>query len=400
MRKIYTVNETRWKDNQSLMRMKIFFVLNLIWCLPISVFAQEGSYDGLNNNLSNLYRLSQAKTFSISPENLTGEKGKGGMAKQGTASDAARDLGQGWKVNPFIIIEPGKTFTLGDINGQGAIQHIWMTPTGNWRFSILRMYWDDETTPSVEAPVGDFFAMGWGKYAQISSLAVCVNPGSAFNSYWVMPFRKKARITMENLDTTPMRLYYQIDYTLTQVPKDAAYLHAQFRRVNPLPEKDVYTIIDNIKGKGHYVGTYLAWGVNNNGWWGEGEIKFYMDGDKEFPTICGTGTEDYFCGSYNFENRDKKQYQEFTTPYAGLAQVIRPDGLYQSQQRFGLYRWHIVDPVRFESELRVTIQALGWKSGGRYLPLRDDIASVAYWYQVEPHASFPKLPNKEQLEVN
>jgi hypothetical protein len=371
---------TNWKEDRSLMLAKSFFVLSLMLCATLTALAQEDSYDGLDNNLSNLYRVSRAKTFSISPENLTGEKGKGGMAKQGNASDAARELGQGWKVNPFIIIEPGKTFTLAEITGQGAIQHIWMTPTGNWRFSIIRMYWDDEATPSVETPAGDFFAMGWGKYAQISSLAICVNPGSAFNSYWVMPFRKKARITMENLDGTPMRLYYQIDYTLTQ--------------------KEVYTIIDNIKGKGHYVGTYLAWGVNSNGWWGEGEIKFYMDGDQQFPTICGTGTEDYFCGSYNFENQEKKQYQEFTTPYSGLAQVIRPDGLYQSQQRFGLYRWHIADPVRFESDLRVTIQALGWKSAGRYLPLRDDIASVAYWYQVEPHAPFPKLPNKDQLEVN
>jgi hypothetical protein len=382
------------------MRLKIFILFGLMLCTPLSAFAQEGSYDGLDNNLSNLYRVSRARTFSISPENLTGEKGKGGMAKEGNASDAARELGQGWKINPFIIIEPGKTFTLAEITGQGAIQHIWMTPTGNWRFSIIRMYWDDEAAPSVETPAGDFFAMGWGKYAQISSLAVCVNPGSAFNSYWVMPFRKKARITMENIDAEPMRLYYQIDYTLTQVPKDAAYFHAQFRRVNPLPEKEVYTIVDNIKGKGHYVGTYMAWGVHNNRWWGEGEIKFYMDGDQQFPTICGTGTEDYFCGSYNFENQEKRQYQEFTTPYSGLAQVIRPDGLYQSQQRFGLYRWHIPDPVRFESDLRVTIQALGWKGRGKYLPLRDDIASVAYWYQVEPHAAFPKLPNKDQLEVN
>src|SRR5205085_8253347 len=197
----------------------------------------------------------------------------------------------------------------------------------------------------VEVPVGDFFAMGWGKYAQISSLAICVNPGSAFNSYWVMPFRKKAKITMENLDVTPMRLYYQMDYTLTQVPKDAAYFHAQFRRTNPLPEKEVYTIVDNLKGKGHYIGTYLAWGSNSNGWWGEGEIKFFMDGDKDFPTICGTGTEDYFGGAWNFEH-PKGQYGIFTTPYSGLAQVIKPDGLYVSQQRFGLYRWHIADPIR------------------------------------------------------
>jgi len=354
----------------------------------------------LGGTLADLYRLSNAKTRSISPENLTGAKGQGGMATTGTASEAARDLGQGWKVNPFVIIEPGATFTLGEITGSGAIQHIWMTPTGNWRQSILRMYWDGETQPSVETPVGDFFTMGWGAYAQVSSLAICVNPGSAFNSFWVMPFRKGARITIENRNTEAARFYYQIDYTLSDVPADAAYFHAQFRRVNPLPYKQAYTIIDGIKGRGQYVGTYIAWGVNNNGWWGEGEIKFYMDGDRDFPTINGTGTEDYFLGSYNFENRAKKQYQEFTTPYSGLIQVIKPDGLYQSQQRFGLYRWHIVDPIRFDSDLRVTIQALGWRSGGRYLPLMDDIASVAYWYQTEPHAAFPALPARDALEVN
>jgi hypothetical protein len=380
-------------------KMRCVLLGFLLFCAPFFATAQENAFDGLAGNISNLYRLSNAKSRSISPENLTGEKGKGGMAKEGTASREARDLGQGWKVNPYVIIQPGQTFTLGEINTAGAIQHIWMTPTGNWRYSILRMYWDGETEPSVEAPVGDFFAMGWGKYAPISSLAVCVNPGSAFNSYWPMPFRKKAKITMENLDAEPMRLYYQIDYTESAVPSDAAYFHAQFRRTNPLPYKQVYTIIDNIKGKGQYVGTYMAWGVHNNGWWGEGEIKFYMDGDKEFPTINGTGTEDYFNGSYNFENKEKKQYEPFTTPYSGLAQVIKPDGLYISQQRFGLYRWHIMDPVRFESDLRVTIQALGWRSNRTYLPLMDDIASVAFWYQTEPHAPFPKLPEKDKLGI-
>jgi len=381
------------------MRFKVALILASL-LVALTAVAQDVSHNGVGNTLGDLYRLSDAKTLSVSPENPTGEKGKGGMAVQGTASHEARELGQGWKVNPFVIIEPGKTFVLADVSGPGAIQHIWMTPTGNWRYSILRMYWDDEKEPSVEVPVGDFFAAGWGKYARVSSLAVAVNPGSAFNSYWTMPFRKRARITMENLDREPMRLYYQIDYASTQIPKDAAYFHAQFRRVNPVPYKQVYTIVDNIKGKGHYVGTYMAWGVHNSGWWGEGEIKFYMDGDKDFPTINGTGTEDYFCGSYNFENKEKRQYEEFSSPYSGLPQVIRPDGLYQSQQRFGLYRWHIPDPIRFETDLRVTIQALGWRDGGRYLPLQDDIASVAYWYQTEPHASFPKLPSKDQLEIN
>ena len=356
-------------------------------------------FNGLSMNLGNLSRLSNAQTRSISPENFSGEKGKGGMATEGTGADCARDLGQGWKISPSVSIKAGETFEIADIEGPGAIQQIWMTPTGNWRFSILRFYWDDQEHPAVECPVGDFFACGWGRFAQVSSLAICVNPGSAFNCYWEMPFRKRCRITMTNIADEDMRLYYQINYTLTDVPEDRAYFHAQFRRTNPLPYKDVYTIVDGIQGKGHYVGTYMAWGVNNNGWWGEGEIKFYLDGDTEFPTICGTGTEDYFCGSYNFENKETGQYQEFTTPYAGLHQVIRPDGVYRSQMRFGLYRWHITDPVRFERDLKVTIQALGWRSGGRYLPLQDDIASVAYWYQTLPTTLFPVLADRDELEV-
>ncbi|OGD22575.1 MAG: hypothetical protein A2Y69_00795 [Candidatus Aminicenantes bacterium RBG_13_59_9] len=352
--------------------------------------------------MGNLSRLSKAQTRSISPENFTGEKGKAGMSVDGPALKAARDLGQGWKVSPYVKIEPKTTFVIADVKGEGAIQQIWMTPAGAWRFAILRFYWDGETAPSVECPIGDFFACGWGRYAQVSSLAVCVNPGSAFNCYWQMPFRKGFKVTLENIADDTFTLYYQINYALTDVPDDAAYFHAQFRRVNPLPYKNVYTIVDGIKGWGHYIGTYMAWGVNNNGWWGEGEIKFYLDGDRDFPTICGTGTEDYFCGSYDFDTKRADgtvHYTEHTTPYSGLAQVIRGDGHYDVSQRFGLYRWHIMDPIRFEKDFKVTIQALGWRSGGRYLPMQDDISSVAYWYQQEPHAPFPKLPEKDYLEI-
>ena len=384
---------------------KIVFLISAVF-LSLSIFAQNYPYNGLDNSMSNLFRLSNAKSRSISPENFTGEKGKGGMAdikdkdvrNVANAAYAARDLGQGWKVNPYIRIEPKETITIAEIEGPGAIQHIWMTPTGNWRFTIMRIYWDDEKEPSVECPVGDFFGMGWGVYAPLTSLSVCVNPGSAFNCYWTMPFRKKCKITMENInDQEPMVLYYQIDYTLTEVPEDAGYFHAQWRRTNPNTTSD-YTIVDNIKGKGHFVGVYMAWGANNNGWWGEGEIKFFMDGDSRFPTICGTGTEDYFCGSYNFDREG--QYKEFSTPYSGLHQVIRPDGAYRSQERFGLYRWHITDPIRFDKDLRITIQDLGWRHGGRYLPLKSDISSVTYWYQTEPHNKFPQLPTWEKLEVN
>ena len=353
-------------------------------------------YNGLNLSLGNLSRLSKAKTRSISAENFTGEKGKGGMATEGTGAHSGRELGQGWKISPSVEIKSGQTFTVADIEGPGAIQQIWMTPTGTWRHSILRMYWDNEETPSIETPVGDFFGQGWGKYAHLNSLPVCVNPGSAFNCYWEMPFRKHCRITLTNIDDKSMVLYYQVNYTLTDVPDNAAYLHSQYRRVNPLPDKELYTIIDGIRGKGHYVGTYMAWGANSKGWWGEGEIKFFMDGDTQFPTICGTGVEDYFCGSYSFEVNGK--YQEFTTPFVGMHQVILPEEG-KTQHRFGLYRWHIMDPIRFEQDLRVTIQALGWQSEDRYLPLKDDIASVAFWYQAEPHSPFPALPPREKLDV-
>ena len=357
-------------------------------------------FNGLGLSLNGLARLSDAQSRSISPENFGGEPGRGGMATEGTGARAARDLGRGWKVSPSVRIGAGETFTLADIAGPGALQHIWLTATGNWRFSILRMYWDQAATPAVECPAGDFFACGWGRYAQVSSLAVCVNPRSGFNCYWEMPFRAHCRVTLTNLADEAMTLYYQIDYALAAVPDDAAYFHAQFRRANPLPYGEVYRVLDGVHGQGHYVGTYLAYGVNAGGWWGEGEMKFYLDGDDEFPTICGTGTEDYFGGSYDFDlGPEQGGYHEFTTPYSGLPQVLRPDGLYASQTRFGMYRWHIVDPIRFKRDLRVTLQSLGWRGDGRYLPRQDDIASVAYWYQAPPAAEFPALPGRDALEI-
>ena len=361
-------------------------------------------FNGLGMGLGALPRLSTAQTRSISAENPTGDKGRGGMATEGTGAIPARELGQGWKVSPSITIAGRETVTLADIAGPGAIQHIWLTVHPQyWRSLVWRISWDGETTPSVETPLGDFFCSGWCERCNISSLPVAVNPAGGFNAYWEMPFRQNARISIENLSPDPVpALYYQIDYTLTDVPEDRAYLHAQWRRSNPLPSMEAHTLLDGVRGQGHYVGTYLAWGVNNTGWWGEGEIKFYLDGDGEWPTICGTGTEDYFGGAWNFEH-PPGQYGVYSTPFLGLPQVIRPDGLYRSQQRFGMYRWHVMDPIRFQEDLRVTIQALGWRSSlegqRRYLPLQDDIASTAFWYQTEPHAQFPALPGFNDLEV-
>ncbi|PZE19834.1 glycoside hydrolase family 172 protein [Paenibacillus xerothermodurans] len=369
-------------------------------------------FNGLEMNLGNLSLLSNAKTRSISAENFNGDKGKGGMAAEGTGAHCARDLGVGWKVSPSVSIKPGEVFTLADIQGPGAVQSMWITGYVGRDF-ILRMYWDGNENPAVECPLADFFASGWmqsselshfgGPHGQISSLPVAVNPNKGLNCFWVMPFRKHCRITLENLHPAKERIcYYQINYTLTDVPHNAAYFHAQFRRSNPLPHLQDHVIVDGVKGRGHYVGTALVVGLNGaNNWWGEGEIKFFMDGDTDYPTICGTGTEDYFGGAYDWDVEGK--YTTYTTPFLGMHQVIQPDGHYISQQRFAMYRWHVMDPIRFEQDFKVTIQDLGWRSekgpDRRYLARQDDIASVAYWYQVAPAAPFPPLPDRDGLEI-
>ncbi len=348
--------------------------------------------------MNNLYMLSDFKSRSISAENFTGEKGMAAMATEGTGANAARELGQGWKVSPSIRIPAGETFVLADVQGEGMINHIWMTDTYKMnRRLVLRMYWNGSEVPSVEAPLHDFFAVAdYQSMPLVNSLAVCVNPRKAMNCYWTMPFRTGFKITLENIGADDIVTYYQIDYQLGKLPENIAYFHAQFRRSNPLPYKTVHTILDGVNGKGHYVGTYLYWGVNNNGWWGEGEIKFYLDGDKEFPTICGTGTEDYFCGAWDFDING--HYVPFSTAYTGL-NISPTDDTYKSNRRFSLYRWHLTDPIHFDEDIRVTIQALGWRSEGRYLPLQDDISSTAFFYLDHPADVCGTLPDKDGLEL-
>lgn len=349
--------------------------------------------------LSSIALKTNNRSRSVCGENFTGEKGKGGMATEGTGAGCARDLGQGWKISPSVVVPAKSTFTLCDIHDMGVIKHIWITDINNSnRTLILRIYWDGSEIPSVEVPMGDFFASAeYQEYKQLTSIPVCVNPRKALNCFWEMPFRKECRMTLENLSPDNMCVYYQIDYTLTDVPEDALYFHAQFRRTNPVPYKEVYTILDNVHGHGQYVGTYLFWGQNNNGWWGEGEVKFYLDGDTDFPTYCGTGTEDYILGSHDFDYNG--QYNEFSTPYSGLSKVVNTNRLYSNVLRFSMYRWHLTDPIYFSSDIKVTIQDLGWRSGGRYLPRQDDISSVAYWYQDSICDTFPTLPDADYLEI-
>jgi len=339
------------------------------------------------------------ETFSVCPENFTGEKGNGGRALDGTGASCAEGLGIGWKISPSVLIGAGETFVMADIQGEGAIKHIWLTDsTVKGRDLILRMYWDGNPTPSVEVPLGDFFASAsYQEFRQLSSLAVCVNPGRGLNCYWEMPYRKGFRITLENQSDDAVYVYYQIDCERKKIDENALYFHAQFRRSNPVPFKECHTILDNIHGCGQYVGTYIYWGVHNNRWWGEGEIKFFLDGDEEFPTICGTGTEDYFCGAYNFDVNRK--YVEFCTPYSGLSKIDTTDEIYIAQRRFNMYRWHITDPIYFKENIKVTIQALGWRNKRRYLPLMDDVSSVAYWYSDTLEDIYPQLPDKDDLEI-
>ncbi|HEX4250344.1 MAG TPA: glycoside hydrolase family 172 protein [Pseudonocardia sp.] len=344
-----------------------------------------------------LWQLTDGVTRSVSPENLTGAKGAGGMATGGTGATAARDLGQGWKVSPSITLAPGDTATLADVEGPGIVRHLWLTTDrASLRTQVLRMYWDGEPTPSVEVPLGDFFCNAWSdELALVDSEQIVVAPAGGLNSYWPMPFRGRARITLENLSGHGVPVYYQLTYTLEDLPERTGYLNAQWRRSNPLGPGGVHTLVDGVRGRGRYVGTYLAIEPGDPGWWGEGELKFYLDGDTEFPTVCGTGTEDYFGGAWNFDLAGR--YVPYSTARLGLPQVLPRDQIYQPHQRFGMYRWHTPDPIQFERDLRVTIQALGWQSGGRYLKLEHaDIATTALWYQDEPHA--PREPLRpEQL---
>jgi hypothetical protein len=346
-----------------------------------------------------VFLLSEALSRSISAENPTGEPGRGGGAVTGTGEAAGRDLGVGWKISPSIVIPPGERATLADIAGPGILRHIWLTVHPRWwRRMLLRFRWEHHEQPAVDVPLGDFFAQGWAEHAALSSQFVTVAPHGGLNSFWPMPFKDHAEVSLVNLSDEAATVYYQLDYTLEDVPAAAGYFHAEWRRSAPVDVDGLHTVIDLVQDRGHYIGTYLAVGVNHPGWWGEGEIKFYLDDDDALPSICGTGTEDYFGGAWNFDVPGQG-YTPYCSPYMGLHQVLRPDGLYRSQQRFGLYRWHGPDPIHFRRSLRVTLQDLGWRPDGRYLRRRDDIASTAFWYQLSPGGLPHEDVTVDHLEV-
>ncbi len=332
-------------------------------------------------SLASLAVLSDAESRSISAENPTGERGSGARAVP-LPSSPASELGRGWKVSPCIVLPASSTVTLADIRGPGAITHIWMTVDQiAYRSCLLRFTWDAEEGPSVEVPLGDFFAAGHGVRYTVNSLPVAVNPSGGMNCYWRMPFRSRCRITVENLRKEEIRnFFYQISYELCDVPEQMASFHAQFRRAVVNPRQPEHIILDGVEGRGNYVGTFVSWIQHTEGWWGEGEVKFFIDDDGEDPTICGTGTEDYFGGAWCFGDT-------YSTPFLGYPLWLREEG---KPPRHCMYRWHIPDPIRFRRRLRVTLQALGWTDQGKFRPLSDDIASVAFWYQSEPHRPFAR----------
>ncbi len=374
------------------------------------------------NQFFNITKLTKGQTRLITGENVYGDKGRGGMAKSSDTPqeevarigqvwehtmenfDRAchRDLnkenfGQTWKVRPCITLKNKSVTTLMDVDGPATITHIWITVDSKfYRDIIVRMYWDNEDIPSVEVPLGDFFLCGFSARQKVVAIPINVNPSGGMNCYFPMPFRKHAKITVENRNPQDIGgFFYAISYELGEVLADEAYFHAFFNRTNPLPYGEDYVIVDGIKGKGHYVGTFMGWQQNSSGWWGEGEFKAFIDGDTDFPTYCGTGTEDYFGGAWCFS-------ESYSAPFLGY-QDISADKAKREQNLLGdrhaMYRFHIMDPIRFESDLRVTMQAIGWRSEGRYLPLQDDLCSVAYWYQAEPHVKFPELGDRDALEV-
>jgi hypothetical protein len=357
-----------------------------------------------SGGLGDISGIRSHRTRSVSPENPSGAVGGGGLATTGTGALAARELGVGWKVSPSVILPPGDTAIV-DVAGPGILQHLWLTvDPAWWRQLVLRISWNGSAAASVDVPLGDFFANGWCEPSRVSSVPVAVNPRGGFNSYWPMPFADQMRIVLRNLaETASPPVYFQATYAETpdEDPTDGhGYLHAAWRRSAPLRAGELHPILDGVTGTGHYVGTYLAWQSNSRGWWGEGEISFALDGD-DHPTILGTGTEDYFGGAWNFES-PPGQYGVYSTPYLGLSQVLGAGegGMYASQQRFGMYRWHVPDPIRFTRDIRVAIQALGWRSEGRYLPLSDDIASTAFYYLREPApAPSRRVDDRNHLEV-
>lgn len=282
-----------------------------------------------------------------------------------------------------LPIQPGETRDMAVIDGAGAITHIWVTIATpdklHLRNLVLRMYWDGEESPSVEAPIGDFFGLAWGKYYPLCSLPIQIGTQNALNCFWRMPFAKGARVTITNDGPEAVRaFYYYVDYQVFQSAEEAGTgrFHAQYRQEYPCTPGQNYLLLE-AQGRGHFVGVSQSIHNRADGWWGEGDDMMYVDGEQE-PSMYGTGSEDYYCGAWCYG-------AAFSNPYFGCP--LR--GEHKRNEFWNVYRFHIEDPVPFTQSIRVTIEH------GHANDRSDDFSSVAYWYQEEPHAAFPPLPAAE-----
>lgn len=347
------------------------------------------------------------RSRSFTAENPTAAPGAGGRA--------ASVLGAGRKGAPCLTIPAGQTVTLADASGAGEIRHVWCTVAPHTeavgfvlRDLVLRAYWDGSDTPSVEVPLGDFFCNGNGQRSLVTSAQVLVAPTSGMNAYFRMPFHDGARITIENQHPVDVEgFFYQIDWVEIPDPTTVPALrfHAEFRRENPTRPAEDYTLIDGVTGRGVFLGSYLTIVALERYWWGEGEMKFFIDGDTDHPTICGTGTEDYYGGAWAFQDRlssdTEPEVLTYSAPYVGYPTYITRD---RSQQAVyatpmapvhGMYRWHLPDPIYFHTDLRVTLQQIG-QVGPDLVERADDVSSVAYWYQESAGSTGHPFPSRDQ----
>ncbi len=318
---------------------------------------------------------------SISFENPTGAPGEGGKA--------ASNLGVGRKGSASRAIQPGETVQLCDIEGPGTIRHFWMTTQrepANLRSLVIRAAWDGQDHPSIECPVGDFFGFAHGKVMPYQSAVHSVGSSAGMNLWLPMPFLKRAKFTLTNEGDKPLPVYYQMTYTLgDKHPDDVGRLHVLFRRENPTTERKDFELLPLRKNKGRFIGAVI--GVRNlhpDQWWGEGEFKVYMDGDKEFPTIVGTGSEDYVGLSWGVQQ----------TPYLY-------NGCSLNENNFvSMYRWHLPDPIAWRKEARITIQQLTGMPGKGLVETRDDWSCATFWYEPLPSAALPPMPGVKARTAN
>jgi hypothetical protein len=333
-----------------------------------------------------------AATRQASAENPTGGHGTGCLRAPDPSdpdlpySAPAAGLGPGFKVRPYVPLPAGRTLTLAEIEGEGVITHLYLTSDladlGQLR---LRCWWDGEPDPSVDVPVANFFGVGHpGPGFELTSLPVVVGPGRGCSCWWPMPFRRHALVTLTNAGPGDAGVVaYRVSWNLGG-GSDRARFHAAYRHSRTSSEAPDHVIAEAVPGPGLYVGTTLAWTAHQPGWWGEGEVKFYLDGDTTHPTIVDNGTEDHFGGAWGF-GRDLPAgpgpapvERPFSSPYVGCPLVETDES---RPRRISLYRWHLADPIAFSTDLKATVQALGWGPDGRYQVRGDEIASAAFWYQ-------------------